>query len=182
MRLLFGTVVSVLLAVVAAPGCGSGSPTSPTPQTTNPCVPQTAQCLLDAASISVTVNNVGVDIGSTATAAVGTVVNLKVDYMNTSGQTAWTGVLYVRDDGRERFSGCFGSGAGGSLSFGGFASPFTISANDLVFTSGHTAKVLVVAAFRPFAIGSPCPLRTSAGEFDHTAVQGQRYVMTLAVQ
>ena len=111
----------------------------------------------------------------------GTVVNLKVDYMNTSGQTAWTGVLYVRDDGRERFSGCFGSGAGGSLSFGGFASPFTISANDLVFTSGHTAKVLVVAAFRPFAIGSPCPLRTSAGDFDHTSVEGQRYVVTLAV-
>jgi len=182
-RLPRSAFVALLSAAVVGSACGGGHSTSPTSPAPDPCVPQTVQCLLDAASVAITLNNVSVTVGSTVAATVGSTANVKVDYVNTSGQTAWTCLLYVRDDGRERVGSCGGAGAGGALSFGGFGGGLTISPNDLVFTPGHTAKVSVVGSFRPFSPpGTPSPLLTVAGALDHAAVQGERYVATLAVQ
>ena len=172
-------VVRLLCCAVGVSACGA-TPTAPTPVITDPCIPQTVQCLLDSATVTLHVNNALVNVGSTNTVTVGQTFNLRVDYARTAAQTLWAGFLYVRDDGAERLNSCFGLGGSGPGN-GGFSSGSTISSNDAVLTRGHTVKVFVVAMFgnQP---SEGCALRTATGALNHAAVQAQVQLLTLVVE
>lgn len=173
--------IRLLFAVVAVSACG-GSPTSPTFLTSpdNSCVPQTAQCLLDGAVLGLTVNGVDVAAGSTGSVATGSTFALRISYTNSTGQNVWFGFVFVRDDGMERLSNCVG--LGGGFSSGGVNLTALIPPNDSLFVPGHTVRASVVAMFGPSPSEGQCPLRTSTGQLDHTAVHGRRQLLTLVMQ
>ena len=71
-------LASRLLCAVALSACGgSGSPTSPA---TNSCTPQTAQCLIDGATLGITVNGIDVPGGSTQSVATVSSLSLRFSY------------------------------------------------------------------------------------------------------
>ena len=174
-------------ALVVLSACGGGSPAAPTTTpTTTPavCVLDTIQCMLNAASASLTVNDATVAVGSTITVPVGSTYNFRVDYtyINTGQGRLW-GFVFTRDDGIERINGCSGGGGGipGLEGMGAFGSGGAILPGD----AGHTVRVSAVGTFGSLGTpGSftPCVLRTSTGELNHAVVQGQRDLLTLRVQ
>lgn len=143
-------------------------------------MPQTAQCLLDRATLGLKVNAADVAVGSTNGVAVGSTFSVKFDYNDESGLGVWFGFLFVRDDGIERFVGCVGIGG---TRVGGATLNVTITPTDPIFVPGHTARVSVVGMLGgPSPAEGVCALRTSAGELDHAAVQGQRQLLIFMVQ
>jgi hypothetical protein len=171
----------LLYAVVVLSACGGGNPAAPIPTRTQSCPLVTMQCILDRASVSITVNGVSVDVGSTTTAAAGSPYSVRVDYTYdlTGAEANHFAILSTRDDGIERFIGCFGGGGSGPGS-GGFGASSTIPVAD----AGHTLRVFVVGGFGPRPTpggGSPCILRTSTGQLIQPAIQGRRDLMMLMV-
>ena len=181
-----GKAIGLVCAVVALSACAGGSmPTAPTTSTTpavDLCVPQTFQCLIDAASVEPRVDGLIVAPGSTATVTAGSTYALSVDYTRAGPGSAWLGVLLVRDDGMERLHSCFGGGGGGAGG-GGFNTSSIISATDAMFARGRTVRMSIVGMFgSPPIPGQGCPLRTSTGELNHAVVEGQRHVVTFSIQ
>ena len=168
----------LLFGVVVVSACGGRSPTSPEPSPQATCAP--LQCLIDGTTFAVTVNGVIVPNGSTQTVAPVPSISINFTYVNFSGQNVWLGFRLVRDDGLERFIGCLG--LGGAFTTGGGNLNFNVTPNDTMFTSGHTVRVNMVGRFGPSPSEGACALRTSTGEFDPTVVQGQRLVVTFAIQ
>ena len=171
-------------ALVVLSACGGGNPAAPTTPTPAACVLDTMQCILNQASVSLTVNDAAVAVGSTITVPVGSTYTFRVDYtyINT-GQGRMFGFLFARDDGIERFPSC-GGGAGGipgQVGTGGYASGGSIPPGD----AGHTVRVSVIGTFGALPTpgsGTPCLLLASPNQLNHAAVQGQRDLLTLRVQ
>lgn len=175
--------IRLLFAAVVVSACGGGSPTgpsiSPFGSESNACIPQTAQCLLDAAVIGVTVN--GVDVAAFTTQMIPSVssLSLRFSYSNMTRQNLWIGFLFTRDDGVELFTGCLGVdglASGGTITLTGQSIQ-----NDPTFTPGHTVRASIVGMFGPPPQGQ-CALRTSTGAFNRDVVQAQLLLVTFVVQ
>ena len=145
------------------------------------CSPQSVQCIVDKASVSVSVNNAFVDLASSTTVTAGSPYAVVFNFTNMNVEALFAALLYVRDDGMEHLSGCLGLGisigGGGGFNFSG-----TISASDPMFAPGHTVRLYVVATFGQIPPADGCPLRTATGGLNQAAVQGQRHLATFVRQ
>ena len=172
---LLAGVISVLQA------CGS-SPTSPaTPVVVDECPLLTVQCILDRASVSVSVNDAFIAMGSPTSVAAGSTYRVVVNFANPNTQALFGALWLVRDDGLERLGPCLGlaiSIGGG----GGFNFSSTISGTDEMFAPGHTVRMSVVGTFGQIPPPGDCPLRSATGGLNQAAVQGQRHLATFVRQ
>ena len=176
-------LASWLLCAVALSACGgSGSPTSPSSSTSNSCMPQTAQCLIDGATLGITLNGVDVSAGSTQSVTTVSSFSLRFAYVNTSGQAVSIGFLFVRDDGLQGFAGCLDLAGAVTAATVALTAP-QISPADPMFAPGRTVRALLVSRLGGLsASGAQCALRTSGGQFDPLLVQAQRQLVTFALQ
>jgi hypothetical protein len=145
------------------------------------CPLDTAQCILDRASVSVSINNAFIDMSAPAIVTSGTTYRIVVSFTNPSAQGLLAALRYVRDDGMERLGSCLGlsiSVPGG----GGFNFSSTISPTDPMFEPGHSVAISVAGKLGPLpAQGDECPLRSAAGGLNQDVVQGQRHLATFVV-
>lgn len=172
-------------AITVIYGCGGGgSPTSPVPSpvVVVECTLDTAQCILDRASVSVSVNNAFIDMSAPATVTSGMTFRIVVSFTNPSTQGLLAALRYVRDDGMERLGSCLGLSLNVSGG-GGFNFSSTISATDAMFEPGHSVRIYVVGKLGPLpAQGDECPLRNATGGLNQDVAQGQRQLATFVVQ
>lgn len=140
---------------------------------------QTVQCILDRASVSISVNNAFIDMTVPQVVSVGTSYAITVTRTTPNAQPLFTSFWYVRDDGRERVPNCTGGGistVGGGIS--GMSA--TITPVDPILTPGYTVRIYLVGTFGPPPEG--CPLWSATGVLSQAAVQGQRHLATFVVQ
>ena len=170
--------------LLVASACGAGSPTAPSapgvPPIPEPCTPQTPQCLVDGAILNIIVNGVTVSAGTTQSGDAILSYSFRIDYTNTSRENVWLGLLFARDDGMERLSGCIG--LGGGFINGGATFASQDSSKDTMFAPGHAVTVSLVAMFGPSPSQGMCALRTSTGALNRAVVQGERHLVTLVVR
>jgi hypothetical protein len=144
----------------------------------SPTSPGSIQSHLDTTTPDLKVNGASLQPGTTTTVSVGARVDLRIDYINNSGQFLHTALVFVRDDGVERLINCGVSGSGGQG--GGFGGGTSIFPED----RGHTVRVFLLGAYGPGSGGPPprCLLQSDSFQVNRANVQAERLLMTLVVQ